>query len=196
MGSRRDSLEKMDRKLKALAKKLPPDNEQFTYLFRLLEPAKFTDFAERATAVVGAQFLDVALQRAISTYFKTGFNGKEIFDGPGSPLGSFSAKIALAAALGIIDPSEREDLDTIRIIRNAFAHSVTHVGWNDKEVSDLCETLHGYEPLTSSPDRMLTYGPRKLFLAVVSMLYFKLWTYLGPEMQGWITGKVPGFGPP
>jgi hypothetical protein len=40
-----------------------------------------------------------------------------------APLATFSAKIRLAYALSIFGSSTRDDLDTIREIRNAFAHS-------------------------------------------------------------------------
>lgn len=47
------------------------------------------------------------------------------------PLRSFSAKISIGGALGIYDHKIQHDLNTVRIIRNAFAHSKKLLDFND-----------------------------------------------------------------
>jgi hypothetical protein len=47
---------------------------------------------------------------------------KSLFENPTAPLKSFYAKIELAYALAIIDKSMHRDLNTMRQIRNEFAH--------------------------------------------------------------------------
>ena len=51
-----------------------------------------------------------------------------------------SAKIALAAALGLISERERRECDLLRRIRNKFAHSV-HPSFDDEDVENLCAEL-------------------------------------------------------
>lgn len=49
----------------------------------------------------------------------------DTFFQPDRPLGSFAARITVAARLGLIDAPEEQGLQTLRRVRNAFAHSTT-----------------------------------------------------------------------
>jgi hypothetical protein len=52
------------------------------------------------------------------------------------PLGSFGAKIALAARLGLIDAAVEQSLHNLRRVRNAFAHSTAEVRLADPPYRD------------------------------------------------------------
>ena len=52
------------------------------------------------------------------------------------PLGTFSAKIDLARALGLIDTQTRRDLRVIKDVRNVFAHAENPVRFASPEVVD------------------------------------------------------------
>ena len=189
---RRDSLANMDKRLKALSKKLPDSNDQFTVLIALGDPEQLPAATDRAAALVAAQFVEHALEKSIATHLANGFDEKEIFEGPGAPLGTFSAKIAMAAALGIIQRAEREDLDTIRNIRNAFAHSMTHISFDDKPVIDLVDALQGYEAAPITLDMREIAGPKKVFVVIASMLYFGLITHFpGADFQAIWSPQLP-----
>lgn len=49
---------------------------------------------------------------------------KALFEDTGAALATFSAKINLAYAMGLISQEEAKDLHAMQKIRNAFAHSV------------------------------------------------------------------------
>lgn len=49
---------------------------------------------------------------------------EELFRDPGAPLQSWSAKITLAHALGLIGDEMRRQMDQVRKIRNTFAHAM------------------------------------------------------------------------
>ncbi len=178
---RRDSIGKLDKRVKALAKRLPDSNEQFTLLLALGDPIALPAAGDRAAALIAAQFVEYAAQQAIEAHLADGFDGKEIFDGPGAPLGTLSAKIVLADGLGIVSKAEREDLDTIRNIRNAFAHSMTHIAFTDAEVAALCGSLHGSDVAAISHEVRSILGPRKLFVTVAATLYFVLIARVGEQ---------------
>ena len=77
-----------------------------------------------ATVLVGASIIDQQLEFAILTKMRK-LNRKvyeELFTGYG-PLSSFSAKIAMAYALELINGPARSRLSLLRKIRNEFAHS-------------------------------------------------------------------------
>ena len=64
----------------------------------------------------------------------------EIFDNFG-PMHSFEMKIRMSSALGVIDKPLRKDLETIKTIRNYFAHEPNPISFKDKDVQNSCEKL-------------------------------------------------------
>jgi hypothetical protein len=85
----------------------------------------------RGAVLVGAARVDAVLERLIKAVLAP-VNPKD--DGlfkPERPLGSFGAKIALAARMGLIDGAVEKALHTLRRVRNAFAHSSGDVGLTD-----------------------------------------------------------------
>ena len=85
----------------------------------------------RGAVLVGAARVDAVLERLITAVLAP-VNPKddELFKTE-RPLGSFGAKIALAARLGLIDGAVEKALHTLRRVRNAFAHSSGDVGLAD-----------------------------------------------------------------
>lgn len=79
---------------------------------------------DRAAVVLGAARLDVALEAALSSLMSNHPNGQDNLFDPDRPLGTLSAKIALAHRLGVIDQDVEHALQIIRKIRNDFAHSI------------------------------------------------------------------------
>jgi len=107
------------------------DQEKLQYLSR--ETAELSqeflsqllEESERSAVVLGAARLDVALANALKCLMCCHPNGQDnLFDSE-RPLGSLSAKIALAYRLGVIDQDVEHALQVIRKIRNEFAHSIT-----------------------------------------------------------------------
>lgn len=88
----------------------------------------------------------------------------QLFRGNG-PLASFSAKIKLAYALHFIGPETRADLDKLRELRNAFAHTQLILNFETPEVVSL---INGFNWLsTLSQDDLTT---REQFVAVIRIL--------------------------
>ncbi|MGM4967818.1 MltR family transcriptional regulator [Tardiphaga sp. 1201_B9_N1_1] len=71
-----------------------------------------------------------------------------LFEGE-APLSSFSAKIKIGYALGLYGKIVRDDLDTIRTVRNAFAHSTVHLDFKTPAVSVVCNRLKLYGAIIS-----------------------------------------------
>lgn len=109
--------------------------------------AKFLPFLDvlnaespRGRVLVAASFLDNLLHETLRSFLIEGKPQDQLLSGFNAPIGSFSAKIALAAALGLISDSERDECDLIRRIRNKFAHAV-HPSFDDEGVKSLCLLL-------------------------------------------------------
>ncbi len=84
---------------------------------------------------------------------------EDLFSGYG-PLASFSAKIAIAFALKLIDEQTEKDLTLIRKIRNEFAHPKNgYIHFASDEINKLCLRFSGDN---SSMANKLLYGNRAL----------------------------------
>jgi len=77
-------------------------------------------------AILGAALLDYELESRIRKRFpKASDDDWAELTGRDGPFSNFSSKIMAAYAMGIISKSLRDALDTVRAIRNAFAHAKT-----------------------------------------------------------------------
>jgi DNA-binding MltR family transcriptional regulator len=63
-----------------------------------------------------------------------------LFEGMG-PLSTFSAKIKLAYALGLINKTDFTDLEKIRRIRNIASHEYSAMTFESQEIVEICCTL-------------------------------------------------------
>lgn len=65
---------------------------------------------------------------------------KLLFDFTG-PLGTFSSKILLTKALGLLDSDLYEDISTVRVLRNRAAHSDSDFSLSEKDNIALVESM-------------------------------------------------------
>ncbi len=108
-------------------------------------PSTSTD---RATALVLGSILEQGLELAILSHCVLGWNTleadveqKKLFGGGEDSPMNFGVKIRIAYALGVYGPKTKEDIDTMRHIRNFFAHDRGHLTFDDRDVSALCDQL-------------------------------------------------------
>jgi pimeloyl-ACP methyl ester carboxylesterase len=95
--------------------------------------------SDRACGVLGAALLDAKLELLFRR--RLGPNGERLL-GKSAPLGSFSSRIRLAYALGWISDDAHADLDTVRDIRNDFAHDFDlDLGFESSSIADRCRNL-------------------------------------------------------
>lgn len=105
---------------------------------------ELNDQTDRGIAIVGAAFLDAKLEMALKVYFVEGLSNndyKDLFDGPVTPLGTFSAKVRVARAVGLIGAKTFNDLKLINTIRNRFAHELSITSFNEPSIAELCAKL-------------------------------------------------------
>lgn len=99
---------------------------------------------DHSCALIGSAYLDQVLQQAIGVHLRTGLEAtvfKNLFDNAQAPLSSFASKILMAYALHHFGSDERDDLDTIRRIRNAFAHSPRPIRFENSLIAAECDKL-------------------------------------------------------
>lgn len=156
-------------KLKKLASEIP-NLADALYHFQYMPTAE-----DRAAAIIEVTSLEAALENAIKTKLiplnKDDY--RELF-APEGPLGTFATKIKLAYALGLYGKHTRKDLDIIRWIRNAFAHSRKPLWFHTEVVADAIDLL----TVTKRTPNLAEFKgveqpldtPRKKFLASTMLL--------------------------
>ena len=77
----------------------------------------------RGLVLVGAARLDLALEHLLKAVMAPSADPDDKLFTPDRSLGSYGAKISLAARLGLIESPVEQALHAIRGVRNAFAHS-------------------------------------------------------------------------
>ena len=90
----------------------------------------------RGAVLVGVARVDAALERLLQAVLLPAIGSTDTFFQPDRPLGSFGARITLAARLGLIDQPVEQALQTLRRVRNAFAHSTTTATLADPSHAD------------------------------------------------------------
>jgi mannitol operon repressor len=143
--SARDMTEKEKRRRKATVKRvrerLRPFEETHPHL---KDFATFLDDfnkeTERGAALAAAAFIDDLLQRTLSAFLLDTETASDLLVGFNAPLGTLSARIAGAHAMGLISEDERRECDLIRKVRNEFAHKVP-MSFDNERVRGLCSAL-------------------------------------------------------
>lgn len=87
---------------------------------------------DRGAALIASAVVDVSLGKAIRCKF-VGYQDVEqiMFEKEGAPLATFFSRIRIARALGIIGPLTESHLDSMRRIRNQFAHSALRIDFTN-----------------------------------------------------------------
>jgi DNA-binding MltR family transcriptional regulator len=93
------------------------------------------------------------------------------------PLASLRAKTLMAFAMGIIDSQTRHDLDTIREVRNALAHTSLKISFDTPEVAALCNGLHALAFVDKANEKT----PRAKYSAATRLLMIRLIAPFNPE---------------
>lgn len=87
----------------------------------------------RSSVITAGAFIDTMLEKLLRKYLLDVHKLDEMFKGSG-PLSTFSAKISMAHALGLISKELTADINLFRHIRNRCAHELE---LDDKQISDI-----------------------------------------------------------
>jgi DNA-binding MltR family transcriptional regulator len=158
---------------------------------------------DRAAAIMGATFIEHALKRAIITKFAPDSEDPEFsyaFDSGEAPYRELASRIRLARALGIIDKNQYDNLESIRNIRNVFAHSMENLTFSTPQISayfdgivkfnedNLMLLVEAFAPKLSFINALPSSNPsRMVFAQAVFLYYWKLMTYPGQNYLASLT---------
>jgi len=146
---------------------LPGKDDVFGDLNRL--NSMLNDLDERALVLSLAAFAEEALRDLIKAYLMPGDAADKMLEGFNAPLGTFSARIRMAQALGLLTPHQADDLDRLRKIRNDFAHSWEPVSFTDQKISAHIRALNFHSLDDDYPET-----PTKKVRTSISLLLLEL----------------------
>jgi hypothetical protein len=131
--------------LQQVMRNILPEEKHINVLLDLTGPLGESPEYDRAAAIISATFLEYGLKKCIKTHLKPDPSDPDftyLFSQDDAPYRDFGTLIRLARALAVIKPSDYEHLETIRRIRNAFAHSMDHsLSFDHPNVSGSIDSL-------------------------------------------------------
>lgn len=135
------------------AKGLDTEKEDiFSDLNRL--NSMLADLDERALILSLAAFAEEALRDLIQAYLMPGESAEKLLGGFNAPLGTFSARIRMADALGLLTRHQANDFDRLRKIRNEFAHNWLPVSFTDQNIATHIRALNFHSLDDRFPETM------------------------------------------
>jgi hypothetical protein len=152
----------------------------------------------RAAVLLQASLVEDTLRRMIQAKFVTGMSSdltSRIFESNG-PISTFGNRIIIGRALGLYGSVFHHDLEIIRELRNAFAHTRHPLEFETKEVADMCKHLRVVDsklrqqpPIYSEkyPDRKTVINkkhPRTRFTAACYTITVHLMMSQGQLLSG------------
>lgn len=115
-----------------------PSRDEIEVIFNQL----CSEHNDRTLAIFGASMVERSIELSLWTKFRyLNLEERRRLFGPEAPLSSFSSKIKIAYAMELCDRNISKELNLIREIRNAFAHSSKLLNFETKEVVDLCKFI-------------------------------------------------------
>jgi DNA-binding MltR family transcriptional regulator len=109
--------------------------------------------SDRTAAIVTAAILEDHLETSLKIRMHQDDKMLEETFRSSGPLGSFAAKIRMAYLLGLISKKAAKELETIKRIRNEFAHNFLIQDFNSDPVRDLANNLTIFATkITITPD--------------------------------------------
>lgn len=138
----------------------------------------------RGRVLISTGYFEQLLEDILKAFLLDASSTNEILD---SSLSSFVARIKISHALGLLSDWEFQDLETMRKIRNHFAHSMV-ASFEDKKVIDLCKNFkhrHDGPDNPQTPELQFTSSTAELVIRLAERsarakekkLTFEAWPY-------------------
>lgn len=161
--------------LRALTAQMPLPKDRLDHLISL------STQPDRAAVIAATAYLEDGLKGSIAHLLiqtLPDIERERLFDQyQGCALATFDARIQIAYAMGILGPKSKNDLDTLKRIRNVFAHSILEISLDNVDIAGAISTLH----ILSSTQQV---SIKLLFLYAVMSYYTRLVYFPGVSVEG------------
>lgn len=153
--------------MKASRRQRPPVVVDFVSMMRDL--ASETD---RGVALIVSAWLDDALDHLLRASVVQHKKLAEGLFGPDRPLGTFSARINVAFAFGVINTKHFDDLHALRAIRNRFAHTRAPMSFATPEIASSIGALHFVKDYASGQKNLGSPRIQLIMMGLLMTAYF------------------------
>lgn len=141
------------KRLKALTQNLPVDLEIHRLLLNLDDPANDEMSKDRYAALIAGGSVDECLRQAIEKR-------------EGSAPKNFDERIKKAARINLVSTGQAIELQKIKLIRNAFAHSLAPIGFKEPVIMEAAKDLWDYPVSSWSGYFAPAFAPRHHYAIV------------------------------
>lgn len=125
--------------------------------------------SDYGATIIAVNFLDFHLRLAISRRLSgTRSDAIDALFDEYKPLSNFDSKIHMAYALGIYGEKTKKILETIKHIRNTFAHSAVRISFRSPAIRDACLSIEMFPTLRRFVGTLRT--ARRRFLRIAHVL--------------------------
>ena len=167
-------------------------SELFPYGVFSTEPRKPEN--DRDLVLISSAVVEQGLEHALMAFFAPAdADALEVrdvlFDGDAAVAGDLGAKIKLAKIAKVIGARASADLQLIRVVRNAFAHSRKVLSFETPEVSAVCDLIACPLDWSNVFEGQQEDNPRGKFVQTCFHLCMHLYTYPQPYPD---VGMGPG----
>ena len=142
-----------------------PDFDSLNRFYRIV--GKHDD---RGMVLTLGAFAEDTLGRLLLTYLVDGKPAEDLVEGFNAPLGTFASRNKAAYSMGLLVHEQYEDLEILRKIRNAFAHSWEGISLEKVELKALIGKLHGYtfddKPIEVTPGETILDAAARLGMQI------------------------------
>ncbi|MDD9900930.1 MAG: MltR family transcriptional regulator [Alphaproteobacteria bacterium] len=116
----------------------------------------FNSETDRGKVLIALSYIDELLRRTLLAFLTENDVSLKLVDGFNAPLGTLSTRNAIAYSLGLILDIEYQDIETLRKIRNLYAHNV-HTSFENEKIINLCKNLRmAHSTTTETKERFCT----------------------------------------
>ena len=110
--------------------------------------ARFRHMDDRTCAIILGAMLDNSLERLLLLHMEPlSKDERERLLYGGGPLGSFSAKLQISSAFGLIGPKTKHDLQILNEVRNVFGHAAHGITFRNRAIKNRLTVMHVYPVL-------------------------------------------------
>lgn len=145
-----------------IVKAMPKEAQEDVHNFLELR-VRLSAESDRGCALTAAAYLDEGLATLLRNRLVQDKGNIDALINRGRPLSTFSARIRIAYAVGLISKDCMSDLNTIRDIRNEFAHLHGPVSFSDQSIAHRCRNLR------NTVKGHVADHPRALFLNAMTL---------------------------
>jgi DNA-binding MltR family transcriptional regulator len=125
---------------------------------------------DRGCALMAASYLESQLEQLVKAHLVPGSKVvSALFENSG-PLGTFSARVDLAFALGLLDVNTHRELHLVRRIRNEFGHSYDPISFQTERIMNRCNELKRIPRDSERPRHVFTRTVMGLLAAIHARL--------------------------